>query len=213
MSDVKPANILFSSSTGKIPPRILISDFGLCKKLSDDQSSFQNTNAGGTVGWRAPECIEQSGSKDTSGESSSLPDSLSDKSQRVSKRIDIFSAGCVFHYVLSFGKHPFGDKFSRENNILKGNYRLDQMDILGEEAYEAKDLVKRMIALASKKRPDAASILMHPYFWFYRFGLILQGTLTSALPFSLMYRTDSRRKSGIHRQASLNSSNVVRQRL
>jgi serine/threonine protein kinase len=128
--DIKPQNILFSSSS---KPRILISDFGLCKKLSDDQSSFHNTNAGGTMGisilsinylgWRAPECIELSGAKDSSAGDSSTAGNSSNSGDssfgRVSKRIDIFSAGCVFHYVLSFGVHPYGEKYSRESNILK----------------------------------------------------------------------------------------------
>jgi serine/threonine protein kinase len=132
----------------------------LCKKLSDDQSSFHNTNSGGTIGWRAPECIELSEENDSAHDSSTGESAAG----RVSKRIDIFSAGCVFHYTLSSGKHPYGDKFTRESNILKvhildltlqGNYRLDEMDIIGEEKLEAKDLIKRMISRESKMRPDA----------------------------------------------------------
>jgi len=41
--------------------------------------------------------------------------------------VDIFSAGCVFYYVLSKGKHPFGDKLHRQANILNGEHRLDAM--------------------------------------------------------------------------------------
>ncbi|KAJ1978508.1 bifunctional endoribonuclease/protein kinase ire1, partial [Dimargaris verticillata] len=39
--------------------RLLISDFGLCKKLELGQNTFFNTTAHGlgTLGWRAPECI------------------------------------------------------------------------------------------------------------------------------------------------------------
>lgn len=84
---------------------------------------------------------------------------------RISKKIDVFSAGCVFHYVLSLGKHPFGDKFVRESNIIKNNYSLNQIDIIGEEAMEAKDLIKKMISKDPRRRPDSKMVLVHPYFW------------------------------------------------
>ena len=61
--DIKPQNILIScgSGGGKMP-RILISDFGLGKRLVEGQSSFHHTVASGggpagTIGWRAPECL------------------------------------------------------------------------------------------------------------------------------------------------------------
>ncbi|KAJ1562928.1 hypothetical protein HK405_005887, partial [Cladochytrium tenue] len=40
-------------------PRIVISDFGLSKRFTDEQSSFNHTvtTLGGTVGWRAPEIM------------------------------------------------------------------------------------------------------------------------------------------------------------
>lgn len=34
--------------------------------------------------------------------------------------MDIFSAGCVFYYVLSSGSHPFGESLYRQANILEG---------------------------------------------------------------------------------------------
>ena len=42
--------------------------------------------------------------------------------------VDIFSAGCVFYFVLSGGRHPFGDSLRRQANILNGDYRLDKID-------------------------------------------------------------------------------------
>ena len=32
--------------------------------------------------------------------------------------VDIFSLGCVFHYVMSRGVHPFGASYKRQGNIL-----------------------------------------------------------------------------------------------
>lgn len=49
--------------------------------------------------------------------------------------VDIFSAGCVFYYVVSMGSHPFGKSLQRQANILLGNYGLDhlQTDKHGED--------------------------------------------------------------------------------
>ena len=134
-------------------------------------------NAGGTLGWRAAECMpisaqrEHSSNASNGNASSSSSDLLlsldattlmtkeppSDSSSgmppltteltigRITKSIDIFSAGCVFYYVLSNGEHPFGDRYSREVNILKGQYNLDALDGLGEEGVIAKYLLERMI--------------------------------------------------------------------
>ncbi|ORX88917.1 hypothetical protein K493DRAFT_410752 [Basidiobolus meristosporus CBS 931.73] len=175
--DIKPQNILISApkrrSGEKKAPRILISDFGLCKKLEGEQSSFNNTtnNAGGTIGWRAPECLSADMVSSTHVESSedssfsSIPGSTSGKRFRITRAIDIFSTGCVFYYVLSGGEHPFGDRFSREANILKGKYSLHRIDEMVEEGWEAKDLIERMISINPKNRPNAFTVMLHPYFW------------------------------------------------
>jgi len=41
--------------------------------------------------------------------------------------VDIFSAGCVFYYVLTGGFHPFGDSLRRQANIMSGEYNLDKL--------------------------------------------------------------------------------------
>ncbi|KAI8811571.1 ribonuclease 2-5A-domain-containing protein [Cladochytrium replicatum] len=217
--DIKPQNILIApakkTARGTVDndphPRVLVSDFGLSKRLADDQSSFHNTvaGAGGTMGWRAPEvlieaaaasalCMCEPGvvpdawvqaagaqrptaaplapgsptspSKYTKLEGSALLTSSSSNSAdnvriKVTRAIDIFSAGCLFYYVLTNGGHPFGDRFSREANILKGAYQLDGLEVYGVAGVEAKDLIKRMIQRDPKLRPDATTVLTHPYFW------------------------------------------------
>ena len=40
--------------------------------------------------------------------------------------VDIFSMGCVFYYVIC-GKHPFGDSFTRQARIVKGEYSLEEL--------------------------------------------------------------------------------------
>ena len=121
--------------------------------------------AGGTVGWRAPECMLNPTSNPSASESDksdppswvALSSGSSEEASKplgpkITKAIDIFSAGCVFYYVLTGGMHPFGDRFVREMNIMKGNFRLDRLDAFGEEGVEAKDLIRRMIAKDPKKR-------------------------------------------------------------
>ena len=41
--------------------------------------------------------------------------------------MDIFSSGCVFYYVLSGGRHPFGDQYRRQANILSGEYDTEKI--------------------------------------------------------------------------------------
>ncbi|KAJ1654569.1 bifunctional endoribonuclease/protein kinase ire1 [Dispira simplex] len=47
------------NSTNPLQLRLLLSDFGLCKRLDKGQNTFFNTTVrgAGTLGWRAPECI------------------------------------------------------------------------------------------------------------------------------------------------------------
>lgn len=177
--DLKPQNILVNmSSDGR--PQLLVSDFGLCKKLDGGQSSFGATTgrAAGTTGWRAPELLID----DDAGEGSSMAvgesthsgsgsllgsvDNLTG-SRRATRAIDIFSLGLVFFYVLTNGSHPFdcGDRYMREVNIRKGNYSLDLLDSLGDFAFEAKDLIGAMLHKDARRRPSTRDIMAHPFFW------------------------------------------------
>jgi serine/threonine-protein kinase/endoribonuclease IRE1 len=166
-------------------PRILVSDFGLCKKLEGGQSSFGATtaHAAGTTGWRAPELLIDddapvpapvtvdpgSSLHSTEGSGVVVP-GPGPHSRRVTRAIDIFSMGLVFFYVLTRGNHPFdcGDRFMREVNIRKGNYSLALLDSLGDFAYEARDLISSMINANPKLRPTALEVMAHPFFWSYK---------------------------------------------
>ncbi|CAI4063716.1 hypothetical protein SKDZ_08G1260 [Saccharomyces kudriavzevii ZP591] len=185
--DLKPQNILVSASnrftadqqTGVENLRILISDFGLCKKLDSGQSSFRTNlnNPSGTSGWRAPELLDESNNSQYQIEtehSSSRHTVISSDSfydpftkRRLTRSIDIFSMGCVFYYILSKGKHPFGDKYSRESNIIRGIFSLDEMKCLHDRSLvaEATDLISQMINHDLLKRPTAMKVLRHPLFW------------------------------------------------
>jgi serine/threonine-protein kinase/endoribonuclease IRE1 len=159
--DIKPPNILVAQR--RAPDgglRMLISDFGLCKRLDGDASSFHQSvtyDAAGSIGWRAPEVlrgdVDPNDVVDTksSDDSSSLSPSIvvgppRPLAKRLTRSLDIFSLGCVAYYLLSSGEHPFGGRYERESNILKANYALDKLDGLGEEAIEAQSMIASMIA-------------------------------------------------------------------
>ncbi len=174
--DLKPQNILVamskvptSSPDAILPPRLLISDFGLCKKLDDNQSSFGATtaHAAGTSGWRAPELLVDDDSPNqatpppltniATHESSGSTVIDTQTNRRATRAIDIFSAGNVFFYVLTDGDHAFDDpnipnKYMREANIVRGKYYLKQLESLGDYAPEAIDLIDRMLSRDPRDR-------------------------------------------------------------
>ncbi|XP_064582060.1 serine/threonine-protein kinase/endoribonuclease IRE2 isoform X2 [Zonotrichia leucophrys gambelii] len=136
--DLKPCNILISVPNRHGQIRAVISDFGLCKKLQGGRQSFSlRSGIPGTEGWIAPE----------------------------TSAVDIFSAGCIFYYVMSGGQHPFGDSLRRQANILAGCY---QLSCLQEEAHDklvARELIVAMISAEPQRRPSAPVVLVHPFFW------------------------------------------------
>lgn len=142
--DIKPHNVLISMPGIKGDVRAMISDFGLCKKLKVGRMSFsRRSGVAGTEGWIAPEMM------------------LGNRSTTCA--VDIFSLGCVYHYVLSDGQHPFGDSFRRQANILAGEYNMDHMQRSSQ--FTGKSLIEKMINSEPNLRPDARAVLKHPLFW------------------------------------------------
>ena len=135
----------------------------------------QVVNPVGTIGWQAPELMalrnqglssptEEEGSEtlsldeDEEGSGSASP-TLS--SHRRTQRVDIFSLGCVYFYVLVPGEHPFGQWFEREANIMAGKADLDRLS----GVQEAADLIARMLDKRPEARPSARQLCRHPFFW------------------------------------------------
>ncbi|KAI1841148.1 hypothetical protein JX266_012683 [Neoarthrinium moseri] len=173
--DLKPQNILVTM-TKEGRPRLVVSDFGLCKKLDGAQSSFGHTatRPAGTSGWRAPELLAEEDARDNStsmtsthSESSQLVSSDLLPNRRATRAIDIFSLGLVFFYVLTKGSHPFdcGDRYMREVNIRKGQLNLQPLDVLGDFAFEARDLIRNMLRTDPRLRPTTKEVMAHPFFW------------------------------------------------
>ncbi|XP_073245548.1 serine/threonine-protein kinase/endoribonuclease IRE1-like [Porites lutea] len=143
--DIKPHNVLISKRSASGEVKAMISDFGLCKKLAYGKNSVTcQTGAIGTDGWIAPEMFKPE--------------------NKMNRSADIFSSGCVFYYVLSGGRHPFGDQYRRQANILAGEYELEKI-INSELITESKELIRMMLNSDPKQRPSAKAILKHPFFW------------------------------------------------
>uniref|UniRef100_A0A8C4USS3 non-specific serine/threonine protein kinase n=1 Tax=Falco tinnunculus TaxID=100819 RepID=A0A8C4USS3_FALTI len=146
--DLKPCNILISVPNHHGQIRAVISDFGLCKKLQGGRQSFSlRSGIPGTEGWIAPEVLQET------------------LKENPTCAVDIFSAGCIFYYVVSGGQHPFGDSLRRQANILSGSY---QLSCLQEEAHDklvARELIVAMISPEPQCRPSAPVVLVHPFFW------------------------------------------------
>merc|ERR1719410_1574225 len=142
--DIKPQNVLLSVPGKNGEVRAMISDFGLCKKLKVGRMSFsRRSGVAGTEGWIAPEMLLGNGS--------------------TTCLVDIFSMGCVYYYLLSRGKHPFGENFHRQANILGGKSSLAHLDP-DHQAAET-NLITKMITVEPNDRPPAAAVLKHPAFW------------------------------------------------
>uniref|UniRef100_A0A8D2E0S9 Serine/threonine-protein kinase/endoribonuclease IRE2 n=1 Tax=Sciurus vulgaris TaxID=55149 RepID=A0A8D2E0S9_SCIVU len=146
--DLKPGNILLAGPDSQGQGRVVLSDFGLCKKLPAGHRSFSlRSGIPGTEGWMAPELLQLL-----------LPHSPT-------TAVDIFSAGCVFYYVLSGGSHPFGESLYRQANILTGAACLTHLEEEAHDKVVARDLVEAMLSPVPQARPSAPQVLAHPLFW------------------------------------------------
>ncbi|XP_032900007.1 serine/threonine-protein kinase/endoribonuclease IRE1 [Amblyraja radiata] len=146
--DLKPHNILISMPNAHGRVKAMISDFGLCKKLAVGRHSFsRRSGVPGTEGWIAPEVLNE------------------DCKANPTCAVDIFSAGCVFYYVISEGSHPFGKALQRQANILLGVSNLQCFKPDAHDDIIARDLIQEMINMDPQKRPSAKCVLKNPFFW------------------------------------------------
>ncbi|XP_042175122.1 serine/threonine-protein kinase/endoribonuclease IRE1 isoform X2 [Oncorhynchus tshawytscha] len=144
--DVKPHNILLKDHSDSVT--VKISDFGMSKQLADGRQSYSmRSGALGTMGWNAPEVLDDS------------------RKVNPTSAVDIFSAGCVFYYVLTGGKHPFGKPYRQTANIMDGKYNLNGLQKDKHEDIVATDLIEQMLSMEPQRRPSAESVLKHPFFW------------------------------------------------
>lgn len=114
--DVKPHNVLFSIGSAVDDKNHSMTmkwaDFGLSKPLGDDDQFSLTATGMGTRCWIAPEILEKDSHLSSDGSNA-----------KISFKSDIWSAGCVFFYYLTKGKHPFGDlnHFTQlHTNVMRG---------------------------------------------------------------------------------------------
>ena len=172
-------NVLIThGSDGKL--RIVVSDFGLARRLEHDQSSLAATanNLGGTFGWRAPECVGgqvrlDEGFHRLSNSSSSSSDSIVDLAgadnkprkdyARLTKAVDLFALGCLYFWTVMGGQHPFGYYPDTDRNIREGNpVNIQRMaDVHREDGAQIEDIVRRLISLDPASRSVPSSRQSH----------------------------------------------------
>ncbi|URD73247.1 ribonuclease 2-5A family protein [Musa troglodytarum] len=136
--DLKPQNVLISND------RYLnakLSDMGISKRLLEDMSSLSRNATGyGSSGWQAPEQLLHG---------------------RQTRAVDLFSLGCILFFCITKGKHPFGNHFERDANIIH-----NRMDLfLVDHIPEAEHLLCQLLQPDPKMRLNAVEVLCHPLFW------------------------------------------------
>ena len=142
--NINPDTILISLPDGKIPPKIKLVDFTFSRKLDEGVKELEMSGLHKKYGlnyWSAPELLRE------------------EKSYTAA--VDVFSAGCVFAYVLSKGKHPFGTYTFRIANMATGNLQMPA-EIKDERAV---DLIEKMLTFDPSKRITIDQVLLHPFFW------------------------------------------------
>ncbi|XP_046856578.1 serine/threonine-protein kinase/endoribonuclease IRE1-like [Xenia sp. Carnegie-2017] len=138
--DLKPSNVLRDSQS-----EFLIADFGISRILKNGSKTYKSKGNMGTEDWIAPESYWEDKEPVDQG--------------RYKKESDIYNAGMVAYYVATKGKHPFGGKRLRLDNMLKGNPV--GLDEIKDETL--KDLLSWMLNLKPEDRPSAIQALKHPF--------------------------------------------------
>ncbi|CAH8342525.1 unnamed protein product [Eruca vesicaria subsp. sativa] len=137
--DLKPQNVLIVKNNSSVCAKL--SDMGISKRLPADTSALtRNSTGSGSSGWQAPEQL---------------------RNERQTRAVDLFGLGCVLFFCMTAGKHPYGDNFERDINILN-----DRKDLfLIESIPEAVHLLSGLLHPDPNLRPRAQEVLHHPLFW------------------------------------------------
>ncbi|XP_066397744.1 serine/threonine-protein kinase/endoribonuclease IRE1-like [Miscanthus floridulus] len=142
--DLKPQNVLISTEG---PIRAKLSDMGISKHLQDDMTSVSHHGTGiGSSGWQAPEQLRHG---------------------RQTRAMDLFSLGCLIFYCITKGKHPFGEYYERDTNIVNNRFDLFVVDHIPEAVH----LISQLLQPNPEIRPTGVYVMHHPLFWSPEFRL------------------------------------------
>lgn len=127
---------------------------GLSKQLSTEMDSYHTEAVKGSIGWQPSEVILNESD-------------YKFKNTHKTQKVDIFSLGCVFYFLMSHGEHPFGNRLERDMNILNGKYSLKLVnpDLVQERKEEFEHMISMMIKSDPKLRSKASKIINHVFFW------------------------------------------------
>ena len=121
-----------------------LADFGISRVLIEDETTFY-TDPKGTQGWMPAEVIK--------AKNQGIPG-------RYKKKSDVQAAGMIAFFILTKGKHPFGDHLhARLVNIEKGN----PVNLHILEDFEARDFISWLIRHNIDDRPYVDQALEHPF--------------------------------------------------
>lgn len=145
--DLKPDNLLITiSRKGNVC--LKLADFGISRKFMAKKDSHHSGPAG-TRNWQAREVLKPEKGANV----------------RYTRSVDVQVAGMLIFYILTKGKHPFGDydvEGEITNNIMKGE---SGYDLKALSSHLAEDLVKDMLATEPDSRSSAQDCVIHPYLW------------------------------------------------
>ena len=149
--DIKPINIFISQHYGTdVKPTMKIADFGLSRNIQNNKKfNKSSSNPAGTKGWMAPECCA-AGYKDD-------------------EKVDVFSLGCIYGYMLSGGMHHFeGD------HVLQRQVNINQRKPKSLTKEQLKPMYSRdpfvfklifcMLEMEPSDRPTVKTILGNSFF-------------------------------------------------
>ncbi|XP_046855945.1 serine/threonine-protein kinase/endoribonuclease IRE1-like [Xenia sp. Carnegie-2017] len=144
--DLKPSNVLRD-----VDGRFLIADFGISRMLKNGSKTYKSKFNRGTEYWIPPESYCEDDSNEARYEELN--------EGRYKKESDVYNAGLVAYYVATKGKHPFGTKRYRLDNMLNG----DPVGLKELKDESLKDLLSWMLNLQPEDRPSANMALKHPF--------------------------------------------------
>jgi serine/threonine protein kinase len=134
----------------------------LIQKVSEDKYVIKLTDMRRSKYWKADAANSRTGDPVWKPPESSFAEFLDLK-------MDIFVLGCLYHYVLSRGEHPFGSNSDETtDNLFEPDYEVYQdtwmPELQIEKLDQAVDLMKKMIRYEMEERCDISQVLCHDFF-------------------------------------------------